>query len=70
MKKLLDKINARSAEYYSTLFTVGLVLAGTVVLNRRFVFLPDFFEGAFSGLSVTLMLIGGAFKRRKNDNNN
>ena len=66
MKKLRDKINARSAEYYSTLFTVGR----TVALNRRFVFLPDFFEGAFSGLSVTLMLIGGAFKRRKNDNNN
>ena len=67
MKKLYERLNIKPSEYYGTLFTVGLGLAAAVVLNRQFRFLPGFVDGLFSGLSITLMLIGGAKKCRGDD---
>lgn len=67
MKKPFEKLNIKPSEYYGTLFTLGLGFAAGVMLDRQFCFLPDFFDGLFSGLSITLLLIGGAKKRREND---
>lgn len=64
MKKLYERLNMKPSEYYGTLFTVGLGLAAAVVLNRQFGFLPGFVDGLFSGLSITLLLVGGTKKRR------
>lgn len=67
MKKPFEKLNIKPSEYYGALFTLGLGFAAAVILDRQFNFLPSFFDGLFSGLSITLLLIGGAKKRRDSD---
>ena len=67
MKKPYKFLHMKPSEYYGMLFTAGLLLAALVVLDRRFEFLPNFINGLFSGLSITFLLIGGAFKRRTDD---
>ena len=49
------------------MFTIGLCLAAAVVLERSFELLPDFYDGLLAGMSITLMLVGGAFKHRTKD---
>ena len=51
-----------SRAYFDTLFTIGLLLAVTVNLNRQYLFLPDFVSGFFTGLSLMLLLLAGSLR--------
>ncbi len=43
--------------YFDWLFTAGLLFSALISVNRQYGFLPDFLEGALTGLAIVFLLL-------------
>ena len=49
--------------YFDWLFTAGLLFSALISVNRQYGFLPDFLEGALTGLAIVFLLLPGTLRR-------
>jgi len=51
--------------YFDWLFTAGLLFSALISVNRQYGFLPDFLEGALTGLAIVFLLLPGTLRHNK-----